>query len=38
MEWLILYAKIKLVEEFIGFFLIALAIVIKVICAIKGKD
>lgn len=38
MEWIILYAKIKLVEEFLGFFLLALTIVIKVISAIKGED
>lgn len=38
MEWIILYAKLKLIEEFLGVFLIALAIVIKIICTIKGKD
>ena len=38
MEWIILYAKIKLIEEFLGFFLLALAIVIKIICAINCKD
>lgn len=35
MEWIILYAKIKLFEEILGIFLIILAVIIKIICEIK---
>jgi len=37
MEWIILYAKIKLVEKFLGIALFILGIIINIIISIKSK-